>query len=274
MMKDTSWRFLNTGFQNAFMNMAIDEVLSQISVIKDNKPVFRIYGWRPHAISIGYNQDENEINLEKCNEDNIDVVRRPTGGRAIFHAEEVTYSVILPASSPLFVNDTLTLYNIISEGLVEGLQMMGINAELAKRATDTPLNMRTNIPCFSSAAKYEITAQNKKLVGSAQRRYQSSILQHGSILVGVEHLRLGEYIIKLTGKNVEIFRKFMEHKTISLSEISKTMKKYEEIMWGIKNGFQRKLGIQFWEGQLTPLEIQEAKKLIDKYKKIRRKKDD
>ncbi|MBD3290554.1 hypothetical protein GF337_17245 [candidate division KSB1 bacterium] len=274
MMKNSSWRFLNTGYHDAFMNMAIDEVLSQKSVIKDNKPVFRIYAWRPYAISIGYNQNENDIDLEKCDKDNIDVVRRPTGGRAIFHAEEVTYSVMLPSSSPLFAKDTLTLYNIISEGLVEGLQMVGIKAELVKRATDTPLTMNTNIPCFSSAAKYEIAAQNKKLVGSAQRRYQHSVLQHGSILVGKEHLRLGEYIVKLKGKNVDIFRKFMEHKTISISEITKTVKKYEEIIWGIKHGFQQKLGIQFLEGQLTPPEIQEAKKLTDKYKKIWRKKDD
>ena len=201
-------------------------------------------------------------------------MRRPTGGRAIFHAEEITYSVALPASSSLFVKDTLTLYNIISEGLVEGLRMVGINAELVKRATDSALTMNTNIPCFSSAAKYEITAHKKKLVGSAQRRYQNSILQHGSILIGKEHLRLGEYIVKLKGKNVEIFRKLMEHKTISISEMTKTVKKYEEIIWGIKNGFQRKLGIQFLEGQLTPPEIQEAKKLIAKYKKIWRKKDD
>jgi len=252
------------------MNMAIDEVISQISVTRDKKPVFRVYGWRPYAISLGYNQDENDIDLELCAAKNIDVVRRPTGGRAVFHAEELTYSVILPHTSPMFHKDILTVYNIISEGLVEGLKMIGVNTELVKKTAPDALAINNTIPCFSSSAKYEIAYQGKKLVGSAQRRNQNSILQHGSILVGDEHLKLGAYISKNRDMDIDQFTKYLDQKTISISQIVPSKINYNQIIWGIKNGFQKKLNIQFFEGQLTPQEIHEAQKLTKKYTKIRR----
>ena len=263
-MENKSWRFLNTGYNDGFLNMAIDEVLSQVSVPRDHKPVLRVYGWRPYAISLGYNQDENDIDLECCDRDNIDVVRRPTGGRAIFHAEEVTYSIVLPRSSPLFNKDTLAIYNTISRGLVEGLRLIGVNAQLVKRISSNTKTIKSNIPCFSSAAKYEITYQGKKLVGSAQRRYQNSILQHGSILVGIKHLKLGEYISKKRDINVESFTKYLAKKTVSISQIIATELKYDQVVWGIKKGFQKNFNIQFLEGQLTPQEIHEVQKVIKK----------
>lgn len=261
-MENKSWRFLNTGFQNGHLNMAIDEVISQISVPRDNKPVLRVYGWRPYAISLGYNQDEKDIDVERCYRDNIDVVRRPTGGRAVFHADEVTYSVILPKCSPLFDQDTITIYNKISQGLVEGLKLIGIETQLVKRASKNSQEGKKSIPCFSNAARYEITYQGKKLVGSAQRRYPNSILQHGSILVGNQHLRLGEYISKQTDIDVKNFTKYLDKKTISISQIVSNKLKYDRIIWGIKIGFQKIFNIQFLEGQLTPQEIQEVQKLI------------
>ena len=261
-MESNIWRFLNTGFQNGFYNMAIDEVISQISVPRDHKPVLRVYGWRPYAISLGYNQDENDINVERCHRDNIDIVRRPTGGRAVFHAEEVTYSIVLPKNSTLFSKDTLDIYNMISQGLVEGLRLIGVTAQLMRRTSTNSLNEKSNIPCFSSAAKYEITYQGKKLVGSAQRRYQNSILQHGSILVGIMHLKLGEYISTDKDINIENFTNYLKKKTISISQIVPDKIKYEQIIWGIKTGFQNFFKIQFLEGQLTPQEIYEVQKII------------
>lgn len=272
-MEDKYWRFLNTGLKNAYMNMAIDEVISNISVPRDQKSVLRVYGWKPYAISLGYNQDENDIDLERCDRDNIDVVRRPTGGRAVFHADEVTYSVVIPESSNLFYEDTLTIYNTISEGLVEGLRLIGIAAQLMKRTSINSAIDKSNVPCFSSVAKYEITYRNKKLVGSAQRRFQNAILQHGSILVGIQHLKLGEYISKQRDINIESFTKYLFQKTISVSQIISTRLKYDQIIWGIKNGFQKRFNIQFFEGQLTSKEVNEAQKLIKKYEKIRRKKN-
>jgi len=269
-MENMVWRFLNTGFHDAFTNMAIDEVLSEISGPRDKRPVLRAYGWHPYAISLGYNQDVDEINEERCAQDKIDIVRRPTGGRAVLHADEVTYSVVLPPNSSIYHMDTLTIYNKISEALVTGLHSIGVKAELVERVTAGKDELRKVIPCFSTSAKYEIAYNGKKLVGSAQRRFKNSVLQHGSILYGNYHLKLGEYIANLSRDEIDRFTRIMNGKTISLSQIASHDLNYDTIIWGIKNGFQKRYNIQFFEGQLTPQEMNEVGKLIKKYKKIRR----
>lgn len=263
-----TWRFLNTGLQDGYTNMAIDEVLTTKTVPADKSSIFRVYGWKPYAISLGYNQDRNELNLKKCKRDGIDVVRRPTGGRAVFHAEEITYSVIIPKDSAFFSQDILTTYNRISQGLLAGLQLAGVKAELVERfaeGAEKSSAYKNNIPCFSHSAKYEIAVQNKKLVGSAQRRYENAILQHGSILVGKYHLRLAEYIQQLNEEQAQNFKNAMERKTISISEILQANISSDKLIWALKTGFQQHFQIHFFEGQLTSQEKSEIKKNIGKY---------
>lgn len=265
------WRFLNTGMQDGFHNMAIDEVLATISVPLDRRSVLRIYRWSPYAISLGYNQDPNDLDLEKCRRDHIDVVRRPTGGRAVLHAEEITYSVIVPKDSEFYSPDILTTYNLISKCLLRGLLLCGVKAELVERlldAAETRAEYQQRIPCFSRSAKYEITYQNKKLVGSAQRRYENSILQHGSILVGTFHLRLGDYIAALKGVRARKFRQALEEKTISISQILNTRINYDRMIWALKQGFQECIQVDFLEGQLTPKEQAAVKQLVKKYQNL------
>lgn len=266
-----SWRFLNTGFQDGFTNMAVDEVLVTKSALNDKRPIFRVYGWEPYAISLGYNQDPNDLDLEKCRKDNIDVVRRPTGGRAVLHAEEITYSIIFPRESEFYSTDILTTYNLISKGLLGGLHLIGAKAELVERVADgndKSAAYRNKIPCFSSSAKYEIAYQDKKLVGSAQRRYEKAVLQHGSILVDTFHLKLADYISILKGSHVEKFRRAMEAKTVSIFEILPEKISYDKIIWALKTGFQQCFNIHFFEGQLTPQENIEVKKMVIKYQKL------
>ena len=266
-----SWRFLNTGARDCYQNMAIDEVLAIKSIPHDKRSVFRVYRWQPYAISLGYNQNPNDLNLEKCKRDKIDIVRRPTGGRAVLHAEEITYSIIIPKESDFFSPDVLTTYNRINRGILTGLHLIGVKAELIERLPEEEEKSsvyKHKIPCFSKSAKYEIAYQGKKLVGSAQRRYGNSILQHGSILVGTFHLNLADYIKALKGTRVEKFRQALAEKTISISQILSTKINYEKIAWAIKTGFQQCFDIYFFEGQLTPQENAEVLKLVKKYQKL------
>ncbi len=266
-----NWRFLNTGAKDGYHNMAIDEVLATRSVLHDKMSIFRVYRWQPYSISLGYNQDPNDLDLEKCRRDEIDVVRRPTGGRAVFHAEEVTYSIIIPKESDFYSSDILTTYNKINKGILDGLHLIGVKAELVERSigeSEKSSVYKDKIPCFSKSAKFEIAFQGKKLVGSAQRRYENSILQHGSILVGSFHLRIAEYIKALKGARVERFQQALAEKTISISQILSAKINYDRIMWAIKTGFQQCFDIYFFEGQLTPHENAEAQKLIKKYQKL------
>ncbi len=264
-----NWRFLNTGAKNGFLNMAIDEVLATKTVPKDNWSIFRVYQWQPYAISLGYNQDPNDLDLEKCQQDHIDVVRRPTGGRAVLHAEEITYSIIVPKNSDFYSREILTTYNRINKGILEGLLLLGVKAELVEHVVaEKKSRAKESIPCFSRSAKFEIAYEGKKLVGSAQRRYEQSILQHGSILVGTFHLRLADYIKALKGVRAERFRQALAEKTISISQILSTPVNYDRLVWALKTGFQRCFGIHFFEGQLTPQEYAEAQRLAKKYQNL------
>ncbi|OQX88514.1 hypothetical protein B6D60_02080 [candidate division KSB1 bacterium 4484_87] len=255
------WRFLNTGFSDGVSNMVIDEVLATKIVPETNVPVLRLYGWKPYAISLGYHQSAKEFKLEKCAQDNIDLVRRPTGGRAVFHAEEVTYSVIIPRGHCFFSEDIFTTYNRISEGLLQGLHQFGVNAELVHREEDEAKNgaYKKSVPCFSTSARYEIAFDGKKLVGSAQRRYENSILQHGSILTGEYHLNLAKYVKLRDGITEEDFRQQLADKTITVSQILAKPVNWEALAAALRMGFQQKFNIQFIDNPLTSQEIAEVK---------------
>ncbi len=266
----SNWRFLNTGAKDCYHNMAIDEVLATKSVPHDKRSIFRVYRWQPYAISLGYNQNPNDLDLERCKQDKIDIVRRPTGGRAVLHAEEITYSIIIPKNSEFYSSDVLATYNRINQGILTGLHLLGVKAELVEHSLNEDkksFSYKDKIPCFSQSAKFEIAFQGKKLVGSAQRRYESSILQHGSILIGAYHLRLADYIKTLKGASAEKFKQALAEKTISISQILPSRINYDKIIWAIKTGFQEHFNLDFLEGQLTSQEKIEAQRLAKIYQK-------
>jgi lipoate-protein ligase A len=171
-------RCIITPPKTAAENMAIDESLLQLC----QEPILRFYQWKPKAISIGYNQDiEKEINLDFCKKQDINIVRRITGGKAVLHDQEVTYSLVSPEDKlnlPKQVNES---YKVIAQALVIALKQLGINAELKQQ----PERLATSI-CFNSSNWYELEVNGKKISGSAQRRIKNKILQHGPILLNFD----------------------------------------------------------------------------------------
>ncbi len=145
-------------------------------------PTLRLYQWSPPAVSLGYFQDANEVvDLEKCRQMGVDVVRRPTGGRVVLHAEELTYSIIVPEVHPFIARGgVIDAYRSISRGILTAFNLLGITASLAPEAK----NQATLAPgsCFDTPSAYEIQINGKKVVGSAQLRRDGIVLQHGSIL--------------------------------------------------------------------------------------------
>ncbi len=198
------------------------------------KPVLRFFLWNPPAISIGYNQSAEDIDEAKCRREGIDIVRRPTGGRAILHHDEFTYSVTLPPSHPLARLPVVQTCNVISLCLVRGLRRLGINATLAKKERG---NLLRNPSCFSSAARYELLANGKKLVGSAQRRVKGAVLQQGSVLVGQQYRRLADFV---RGRGDEIRRQLEEHSTC-IAELVNTRPSYSDFVEATTEGFIEQL---------------------------------
>jgi lipoate-protein ligase A len=164
------WRFLNTGPQAGDYNMALDAAMAQSGFI--NEPTLRVFKWNPDCISLGYHQNAGEVDLEKCRRVGIDVARRPTGGRAILHAQELTYSVVIPATHPWFEILPLDIYRRLSEAIAAGLRHLGAAVNFAPGEKLHVDGRPLRLACFASAARNELLAGGKKIVGSAQRKFR------------------------------------------------------------------------------------------------------
>jgi lipoate-protein ligase A len=196
--------------------------------------ILRLYSWNPSCISLGYQQDESVINAEACKNAGVDIIKRPTGGRAVYHAEELTYAVIMRFEPS---EGIYAVHNKIAESLLELLQPMCKNElELVGRTSVRPQDSDglksvllnsvpyspdtlTNIACFASTARYEITWRGKKVVGSAQRRFGNAVLQHGSILLSDEHRRLPEFL-NISPSEKEEMRAMLKKETATISQIA------------------------------------------------------
>ena len=194
----TTWRYLDTGPATGAENMAMDENLLAEAAKASVAPVLRFYTWAPSAVSLGRFQDEsNSVNREACRKHGVDIVRRVTGGRAVLHRSELTYSIISPDDNHLFPNDVLGTYKVLAAGLLEGLTRLGVPAEMVSRSgmfADMVKPRSKEPACFSSPSWYEILVHGKKIVGSAQRRIAGAFLQHGSILIDYDPLLEAEVI--------------------------------------------------------------------------------
>jgi len=179
-------RVIRDGALPGAENMARDTALLARQRPGD-PPLLRLYRWSPPAVSLGYNQRAEDFARERTEALGYDLVRRPTGGRAILHAEELTYAVVGASPSDLFGDNLHTSYARINEALLAFLADLGIAAEIS--AGESRAEAR-GLVCFDSAGLHEVRVEGRKLIGSAQRRFPGVFLQHGSILVGPAHADL------------------------------------------------------------------------------------
>lgn len=169
MSKPQTWRLLRHGARSAYENMAIDESILKHVVAGKSPCTLRFYRWQPSAVSIGYFQGiEEEVDLKACEAHGVDVIRRLTGGGAVYHdyEGEITYSVTMPDDYPGLPRSILDSYDLLCKGLVLGLQSLGMPAEFK------PIN--------------DIIVGARKISGNAQTRRFHGMLQHGTILCTVD----------------------------------------------------------------------------------------
>jgi lipoate-protein ligase A len=261
------WRFIDSGALPGAMNMALDMAMTQAVAEARVLPTLRVYRWRPWAISLGYHQSEIDVDLDRCRRNHIDVVMRPTGGRAILHAVELTYAVSIPPSSPFFSQDIQSVYSIISRCLVTSLDLLGINV-CFERARKTPKDFargELSALCYASSVQDEIGIEQRKLVGSAQRRIQGSALQHGSVLIGDEHLAVADYLAAKNQAWRERVKQYMIKNTVSLNQVSQRIVTYEALARALHDGFQSELGIEFVQARISDAELERAWRLAPKF---------
>ena len=233
-------RFINSGPGRASFNMAADEFL-----MKKGETALRVYSWEPSAVSIGYFQKiMEEVDVEECKRQNIDIIRRITGGGAVFHNKELTYSFIIPIGS-FISNDLYESYSQICGAVIEGISMLGIKSSFR------PIN--------------DIIVDNRKISGNAQTRDNDVILQHGTILMDVDVERMFTLLkvreIKMRDKIIKDVKNYV---TSIKNECNKNVT-FNEIAQSILKGFERKFGMSLeWES-LTENEIHTIKELERKY---------
>ena len=176
-MLDT-WRFIDTGRLTAPCNMALDEAIATAIKRSNSPPTVRLYGWDRPSVSIGYFQKTRDIDIDYCLSKDIPIVRRPTGGRAILHDDEITYSFSIRKNSGVFSKGLLDSYKKISKAFALALSKIGLASTV--KLQREPHRIRSPL-CFQSTSYGEITINSKKVIGSAQRRWSDVLLQQGSI---------------------------------------------------------------------------------------------
>jgi lipoate-protein ligase A len=234
--------FVDTDAHDGAWNMAFDIARAEAVDAGSAPPMLRVYRWAPWCISLGRHQSEEDIDTARAQREGIGIVRRPTGGRAILHAEELTYSVVMPSEG----RGIMEVYKLISEALAEGLRAFVPEIEMAKSQPDFQKLYKEagSIPCFSSSARYEIEFDGRKLVGSAQRRIGSTVLQHGSVLIGPAHLDLAEYLAVDNATRADIRADMLRH-TVTLREVTGRDVTFEEVRDALRSGFEKCWGLRF-----------------------------
>lgn len=172
--------------------MALDEAVCESVREQTSPPTLRFYQWDRPSVSIGYFQSAGDIDHEFCAQRGYPVVRRQTGGRAILHDDELTYSFSASHSHPLFGGSLIENYTVISRALLRGLHLAGIEADIAlERKRDIA---HRDPACFQSLSFGEITIKGRKVIGSAQKRHANGFMQHGSIVFSPHDEEIGKIL--------------------------------------------------------------------------------
>jgi lipoate-protein ligase A len=264
------WRVVDTGVADAATNMAIDEAIMLAHSAGDAPPTLRFYGWQPAAVSIGYfQQAAKDIDFAACAATGVSVVRRLTGGRAVLHDRELTYSIVVRDAEPSIPSAVIASYGHFSNGLLAGLRLLGINAQMNISRHAYGQNSFKHISsaaCFDTPSNYEITYDTRKLVGSAQVRKHGVILQHGSILLGFSAQKAAAVLMLSSPEARIAMEKKLETRVVSVEEILKRSITREEAAAAVTAALGPALGIELQNQDLTAGEEAIASRLArDKY---------
>ncbi len=240
-------RFIDTGENNGAMNMAIDEALLTLEKEKRLPPALRVYRFVPPTLSIGYFQSMNrEVDVERCKEKGYDFVRRPTGGRAVLHDKELTYSVTIAHPHRILEMNLLDSFHYICRGIIRAIELLGGKAYFSSRED----NEISSPSCFAAPTFSDILINGKKVVGSAQMRNSDGLLQHGSILYRVDV----DDIFDCFNMDVEKKKKLAKLASRKISSLSDEIGReitFDMIKDTLKKGMAEVLGEELVETELS-----------------------
>ncbi|WP_412097975.1 biotin/lipoate A/B protein ligase family protein [Halobacillus litoralis] len=257
-----TWYYVDSGHCTPAMNMALDEALMNWHRQGSIPPVLRFYGWEPAGLSVGYFQKvKGKIDLEGVKEHGYQLVRRQTGGRAVLHDKELTYSVIVSEEHEAMPPSVKEAYLVISRGLLEGFRELDIAADFA--VPEGKLDTTDSAVCFEEPSWYELIVDGKKAAGSAQTRKKGIILQHGSIPIDVDDVKLFDMFLYKNERIKERARKAFGDKAVAINQILDTPVDYEQTKNAFKRGFEKGLEINLEPFELSQAQWDEVEKIAD-----------
>lgn len=246
--------------------MAIDEAMLILHSQGKVPPTIRFYGWKPATLSIGYFQKvEKEIHLEAVQRHGLGFVRRPTGGRAVLHDQELTYSVVISESHPMIPQAVTEAYRVISMGLLHGFKDLGLDAYFSTPKSEKEkeaLKQPRSAVCFDAPSWYELVVEGRKVAGSAQTRQKGVILQHGSILMDIDQDLLFDVFRFPNERIKERLKANFTNKAVAINQLCPEPVTLIEVKEAFRKGFEQGFNIELEEGELTEEELTLVKELV------------
>lgn len=238
--------------------MSKDEAILEEVVARKVPPTLRLYRWHPYCLSIGHAQNISDVKIDFLKKMDWGLVRRPTGGRAILHADELTYSITAPIDDPHIQGGVIESYQQISQCLIRALDLLGIKTD-SKPKLKEDKDLSKNPICFQYPSDYEITYQGKKLIGSAQARKNNGLLQHGAIPLFGDISRIVSALIYQNRKDkLEAKNKLLARAT-TIQDITAKIISWEELTNAIVQGFEDTFNIHFIHSSISPNELKRAR---------------
>lgn len=249
------WRVIYDQPTTGARNMARDEAILKAVSSGESPPTLRFYDWHPACLSLGYGQRAREADLDRLHARGWDIVRRATGGRAILHVDEVTYSLALPIDHPLAAGGVIESYRRISTGLAAGLRSLGLQIEAAQIDGDVPVTP----VCFETPSHYEITFAGRKLIGSAQVRRRNGLLQHGSLPLYGDLTRICDALV-YPDEDARTAAKYqLTAHALTLAEaLGGNALDWQTVADALAWGFTAAFDVSLARGELTPGELADA----------------
>jgi lipoate-protein ligase A len=259
------WRLLVTPSSSGAWNMAVDEKVLESVEQNMALPSLRLYAWEPPCLSIGYAQPSSDIDFARLSAHGWDWVRRPTGGRAILHTDELTYSIITPLSDPRVSGGVLESYQRLSRALLTALRSLNIHAE-THPINQLGRNQRFGAVCFEVPSNYEIVVQGKKLIGSAQARRKNVMLQHGTLPLYGDLTRITQVLAFSDEQERSAAATRLLSRATSAENILGTKITWQDAVQAFIVGFQSELNLELIPSELSENETKRVEKLVlEKY---------
>jgi len=255
------WRLIIHSPMNGTANMAVDAAILDAVSQEKVAPTLRFYAWEPLCLSLGYGQRYREVDENGLQKNGWHVVRRSTGGQAILHGDELTYSVTLPMGHPLTQGDITESYRKISLALLRALTYLGLSPR-ADRQDDLPKGAKGAV-CFEVPSHYEVTVNGKKLLGSAQMRRKSGLLQHGTLPLVGDIARICDALKYEHEEKRESAKEQVRQRALTLYDALGEVVTWEQAAEAITRGFMEQFELDFSHEDLTTEEIEEAERLIE-----------